>query len=187
MGTIFLFICVNSQQVLLLTSRDGGSQWSTPQNLTSVLVPSGWDQVFYGTQQGITVDLGQGRQRLMLCANHHGSSDSGANTVYSDDHGVTWRNGETVSPGNLGECSLAQTSAGVTMYARVVYDDSTDRPRRALAFSSDFGESFTHGDTSQFPGNPGADSEGAFSSLVTCFLWDRLGGYHTQGDTITPY
>ena len=43
-------------------------------------------------------------------------------------------------------------SAGVTMYARVVYDDSSDRISRALAFSRDYGETFTPGDTTGFPG-----------------------------------
>ena len=159
--TIFLFLCVGFKKVWLLNSTDGGSQWSQPQDLTSQLVPSNWGNVYYGTQQGITVDLGGGKQRLILCANHHGG-DNGANTVYSDDHGLTWQNGKTVTPGQLGECALAQTSAGVTMYARVVYDDATDRPRRAIAFSTDFGDSFTPGATDGFPGNPGADAEGAF-------------------------
>jgi hypothetical protein len=90
--------------------------------------------------------------------------------VYSDDHGKTWKNGKTVPPAQLGECSLAQTSAGITMYARVVYDNSSDLPRRALAFSTDFGETFTPGDTSGFPGNPGADAEGAFAFFNGKFL-----------------
>ena len=70
---------------------------------------------------------------------------NGANSVYSDDHGTTWRNGKTVGPAKLGECAFAQTSAGLTMAARVVYDDASDAPRRALSFSTDFGVSFTAG------------------------------------------
>ena len=55
------------------------------------------------------------------------------------------------------------------MYARIVYDDSSERPRRALAFSRDFGQTFTVGDASGFPGNPGADAEGAF---LIDLIWD---------------
>lgn len=113
--TIFLFLCVNFQHILLLNSTDGGRRWSAARNLTSTLVPPGWQRVYYGTQQGITVKRHDGTTRLILCANHHGQADNGAHTVYSDDFGVSWQNGETTLPARLGECSLAQTSAGVTM------------------------------------------------------------------------
>ena len=178
--TIFLFLCVNFQQVLLLNSTDGGRQWSPPRNLTRTLVPPAWGRVYYGTQQGITVKRRDGGARLILCANHHGA-DNGAHTVYSDDHGQSWQNGKTTLPARLGECSLAQTSAGVTMYARVVYDDSTERPRRALAFSADDGASFSAGDTGLFPGNPGADSEGAFLVANGFFLVGSPWGLPSAG------
>ena len=40
--------------------------------------------------------MGGGRHRLIVCANHHGSGSNGANAVFSDDHGATWQNGQTV-------------------------------------------------------------------------------------------
>ena len=181
--TLFLFMnpqhggrdAHDGRRVLLLTSVDGGVSWSEPRDMTSDLVPSEWDNVWMGTQQGITVDMGAGKQRLIMCANHHSKTgSSGAHTVYSDDHGATWQNGKTLShPASLGECSLAQTSpAGpVTMYARVVYDDHTiTKPRRSLAVSSDFGASFNEGSTTSFPGNPSADAEGAFVGHANKFL-----------------
>ena len=171
--SIYLFLCVSFKKVLLLNSTDGGVSWSRPRDLTSTLLPARWGpdaSVYYGTQQGIAVDMGGGRQRLIVCANHHGAASNGANAVFSDDHGATWQNGQTIIPGKLGECAFAQTAAGITMYARVVYDDAGDRPRRALAFSGDFGESFTPGDTAAFPGNPGADAEGAFIHAGGYFL-----------------
>jgi hypothetical protein len=113
--TIFLFLCVNFKHVLLLNSTDGGMHWSSPQNLTQDLVPSSWSSVYYGTQQGITLEMPNGKKRLVVCANHHGG-DNGANTVYSDDHGLTWKNGQTVPPSNLGECSLAQTSGDMIVW-----------------------------------------------------------------------
>lgn len=59
-------------------------------------------------------------------------------------------------------------------YARVVYDDPTDRPRRALAFSADDGVTFSAGETGGFPGNPGADSQGAFLVTNDVFLVGSL-------------
>ena len=177
---IFLFMnpqhggrdAYEGKRVLLLNSTDGGRTWSAPRDMTATLVEDGWDNVWMGTQQGISVVLGDGAIRLIMCANHHGSSSSGAHTVFSDDHGVTWRNGKTLSdPASIGECALAQTSAGVTMYGRIVYDNpSITNSRRVLAFSDDFGESFAPGNTSAFPGNPGADAEGAFIEFDGKFL-----------------
>ena len=66
--TIFLFLCVDFEQVLLLNSTDGGLSWSAPRNMTHALVPPSWGRVYYGTQQGITVQLSNGTQRLILCA-----------------------------------------------------------------------------------------------------------------------
>ena len=52
----------------------------------------------------------------------------------------------------------------VTLYGRVVYDDANvTASRRVLAFSHDAGASFDArtATTAAFPGNPGADAEGA--------------------------
>lgn len=178
--TIFLFMNPQhggrdaqlGKRVLLFNSTDGGKSWSEPRDMTSSLVPNDWSNVWMGTQQGITVDLGDQRSRLIMCANHHGTISNGAHTVYSDDHGATWKNGKTLSdPPGIGECGLVQTSSGVTMYGRVVYDNpNISKSRRMLAFSQDFGESFAGGNTNAFPGNPGADAEGAFAYYNGIFL-----------------
>ncbi len=185
-GVIFLFLnpqhggrdADGGRRVLLLNSTDGGRSWSAPRDMTGALVPSGWDNVWMGTQQGITVDLSGGKKRLIMCANHHGNDSNGAHTVYSDDHGSTWQNGETLDLNargdfgfGIGECALVQTSAGVFMYGRVVYDNkNVTASRRVLALSTDFGHSFENGNTSAFPGNPGADCEGAFVGHGDVFL-----------------
>jgi len=202
-NTIFLFLSPQNggrdahdgRRVMLLNSTDGGQSWSEPRNMTAVLVPDDWDNVWMGTQQGIVVplpdedntkmDLGRSstssgqRQRLIMCANHHGRDSNGAHTVYSDDHGLTWQNGVTLShPASLGECGLTHTvdnqgQSVVTMYSRVVYDDaSISKPRRSLAFSRDYGHSFVSfaNATHNFPGNPGADAQGSFVEFNGTFL-----------------
>lgn len=50
-------------------------------------------------------------------------------------------------------------------YARVWWDDGTTRPTRALAVSQDGGRTFSRGNTSAFPGNPGRDCQGALLAL----------------------
>eukprot|EP00936_MAST-01D_sp_MAST-1D-sp1_P002670 g2670.t1 len=193
--TIFVFVnpqhggrdAAGGRRVLLLNSTDGGRSWSPPRDLTKPLVPPNWSNVWMGTQQGLALDRGNGtRPRLMMCANHHGVGDggNGAHTVYSDDGGATWANGATLDIGmgfGVGECALAQTpvSAGidtgastvVTMYGRVVYDNANiSASRRVVAFSSDLGLTFSEANTSAFPGNPGADAEGAFVQNSGTFL-----------------
>lgn len=73
----------------------------------------------------------------------------------------------------MGECSLAESPAGVYMYARVWWDDldgsCAGNSTRGLALSTDNGESFgdplnaagSDGDLDAFPGNPGTDMQGA--------------------------
>ena len=188
---IFLFMnpqhaghdAVGGQRVLLFNSTDGGRSWSAPRDMTDALVPSGWDNVWMGTQQGQALARGDGGSRLIMCANHHGSGagGNGAHTVFSDDGGATWNNGVTLDLGSeglgdgIGECALAQVTANgvVTMYGRVVYDNaSAIASRRMLAFSQDNGASFdlTTATTAAFPGNPGADAEGAFVQHGGTFL-----------------
>ena len=145
-GAVYLFICRNFKQVLLLASQDSGQTWGKPRDLTQALVPTDWTGVWTGLPQGIQLDSG----RLIVCANHGVSGSSvrpggtHSHTIYSDTHGLTWRNGASVSAANataqhMGECSLAQTSAGVFLYARVWWDDGepgNGRSTRALAFST---------------------------------------------------
>jgi sialidase-1 len=40
--TIFLFLCVDFTQILLLTSTDGAMTWEEPRDLTSTLFPPTW-------------------------------------------------------------------------------------------------------------------------------------------------
>ena len=206
--SLFLFMnpqhagrdAADGRRVLLFNSTDGGATWSAPRDMTTALVPAGWDNVWMGTQQGLALTLGGGgsdgsnrRSRLIMCANHHGSGPGGSNgahTVYSDDGGATWRNGATLDLGSeglgdgIGECALAQAAAGgaVTMYGRVVYDNaSAIASRRMLAFSADGGTSFglATATTGAFPGNPGADAEGAFvqhgGTFVVGSPWGAVG------------
>jgi hypothetical protein len=70
----------------------------------------------------------------------------------------------------MGECSLAETSAGVFLYARVWWDDGSPgngQSTRALAYSTDHGASFGDGNTDAFPGNPGMNE---FTMMTFCLL-----------------
>lgn len=126
-GTVHLFICRDFKSVLLLSSRDSGTTWSPPRDLTKSLVLGGWTGVWTGLPQGIQLSTSG---RLLVCANHGFSGTTTrpggthSHTIYSDDHATSWRNGNSVGVRNstfrdgaqhMGECSLAATSATVAM------------------------------------------------------------------------
>jgi len=162
-GAVYLFVAVMWKTVLLLKSGDAGLSWDTPRDMTAALVPSSWRGIYTGLPQGIQLDSG----RLIICANHKYADESTkSHTIYSDDHGATWRNGQPVGPSHMGECSVAEGAAGVFLYARVWWDDQAGaatwrNSTRGLAFSSDGGASFEEGDLDAFPGNPMRDCQGA--------------------------
>eukprot|EP00040_Diaphanoeca_grandis_P030297 m.178837 g.178837 ORF g.178837 m.178837 type:complete len:431 (-) comp31953_c2_seq18:113-1405(-) len=160
---VHLFAVRNTKRVLLFTSINDGDTWSAPKDLTSVLVPADWNGVFTGLPQGMQL---RNSRRLIVCANHVTNEGGHSHTIYSDNHGLTWQNGASVQPSHMGECSLAETSAGVFMYARVWWDDNSNRSTRAMAFSQDGGVNFSDGNTSAFPNNPGRDSQGAMITVT---------------------
>lgn len=166
-GTVHLFVSREFKQILLLSSSDSGLSWSAPRDLTDVLVPTEWSGVWTGLPQGIQLMPRGDIHRLMLCANHGTPDGTRSHTIYSDDHGATWLNGESVGPNHMGECSLAETSAGVFMYARVWWDDhsgssTSGNSAHALAHSTDGGVNFSPGNTSAFPGSF-VDCQGAIA------------------------
>ena len=134
----------------------------------------------------------------MVCANHGFGGTSAAPggthsyTIYSDTHGLTWQNGKDVSARNsssgklakaqhMGECSVAETSAGVYLYARVWWDDGSPgngMSTRALTLSTDGGVSFSDGNTAAFPGNPGTDTQGAMVFAQGRFYVGSPWGFH---------
>lgn len=159
---VYLFLTRNNKELLLLASRDGGASWGKPRDMTQQLVPKEWNGIYPGLPQGMQL---AGSGRLIVCANHVTDDSAHSHTIYSDDGGSTWQNGASVEPDHMGECSLAQTSAGVWMYARVWWDDSSSNKTHALALSTDNGATFTKGNTSAFPGGGVRESGGGNDNI----------------------
>ena len=94
-GTVFLFTCREFVDVLLMSSDDGGREWSEPQDLTSQLVDPTWQSVYTGLPQGLQLSSG----RLIICANHmYDDLSTKSHTIFSDDHGKSWTVGKSVGP-----------------------------------------------------------------------------------------
>lgn len=124
--------------VLYTSSIDDGLTWSPLRDLTSELMLSDWGWYAMGPCHAARLSGG----RLLVPCNHSildpASPDHGkyiSHTVYSDDHGATWRIGGSVGP-NTNECSLTELPDGrVYMNMRSYHGEHC----RATSFSGDGG------------------------------------------------
>lgn len=123
-------------RVLVTHSRDSGRTWADPIDLTSRLRRDDW--AWYGTGPGVGIQLQDGR---LVIPSYHSvlrSGDYESHTIYSDDHGESWRLGDTVR-GNTSECQVAERRDGsVYLNARTLRDVH----RRTVAESIDRGTSW---------------------------------------------
>ena len=99
--------------VACVFSRDRGDTWSDLRDLTEQVKPKDWTWYAMGPCHGAQLRSG----RLIIPCNHAvkrpegGSGPYISHTVYSDDHGKTWRVGGDVGE-YTNECSLAQLADG---------------------------------------------------------------------------
>ncbi len=126
--------------VACVSSADGGVTWSPLSDLTDQVKPGNWSWYATGPCHGTQLRSG----RLIVPCNHAvklpegGSGPYISHTVYSDDHGQTWRVGGDVGE-NTNECSLAQLADGrLYINMRSYHGKGT----RAAAWSSDEGASW---------------------------------------------
>ena len=142
--------------------------------------------MYYGTQQGIAVDLGAGKQRLILCANHHGSGSNGANSVYSDDHGATWHNGMTVGASLLLRAHRMPAQNG---FASLRVRQS-GRARQALSLRARRGRLYTGLAFGRWPRNGApclAETTATCACACVCRRAGQAGGVRLRTDVSRPH
>jgi sialidase-1 len=101
-GAIHFLYCVNYQKCFYLRSDDDGVTFSKP---VEVKEPFEGFRTTYecnviATGPGHGIQLGNGRLvvPVWLSTGANGHGPSVAATIYSDDHGKTWKNGEIAAP-----------------------------------------------------------------------------------------
>jgi sialidase-1 len=115
-------------------SDDDGQSWRH-RRLTAMVKDSAWGGLFATSGQGIQLDFGVHAGRLLQqFVIRRGSANFGA-SLYSDDHGETWRMGALVGPG-LDENKTVQRSDGTVVL------NSRAKPYRLVAESRDGGVSY---------------------------------------------
>jgi sialidase-1 len=141
----------SGRTVWVCKSGDDGKTWSVPLNITGAVKAKNWQ--WYATGPGIGIQLTSGRykDRLIIPCDHSypdehghvrgGPYEYGSHIIYSDDHGLNWKVGGTVSPG-MNECQaveLEKKNSPILLSMR----SYSGTGYRAFAYSADGGETWT--------------------------------------------
>lgn len=144
-NTIHFLWLRNYRDLFYQCSIDEGETWSQPQDLGYVLsgyIPDRmWTCAATGPGHGIRLSNGRllvavwlGYRKSNICA--HGPSV--VTTIYSDDHGKTWRRGEVIpmpeTEWSYNESALAECSDGSVM---INIRNHRPQMQRVLAYSED--------------------------------------------------
>jgi sialidase-1 len=141
---------MDGREIYHLRSKDAGNSWSTPKNITSTVKLPDWTWYATGPVHGIQLTSKANKGRLVIPCDHieKDSKKYYSHTIYSDDHGKSWKLGGTTPTDQVNECTVAELSNGdlilnMRNYAR------KDSQVRQVALSRDGGETWTdqHFDT----------------------------------------
>ena len=139
------------REVWYKTSVDNGMSWSDPVNITSQTKKSDWRAYANGPGHAMQFQNGKFKGRIFVAANHSSGDpkphwkDYNAHGFFTDDHGKTFRIGQSVNIAGSNESMAAELSKGdLIMSSR---NQSRDIHARIISLSSDGGESW---DTSYF-------------------------------------
>lgn len=145
----------DSRRVFVQRSTDDGRTFGDLREITATAKRADWRWYATGPGHAIALTRGEHRGRLVVPANHSsappaGSSDTGeedkyygAHSLYSDDHGETWRIGfsDDTADGelNTNESTAAQLRDG-SVYFNTRDQNGTSPATRADGVSLDGGE-----------------------------------------------
>ena len=134
-----------TRRVYLAHSDDDGATWSSAREITHrAKRPDWW---WYATGPGVAVQVRNGEHsgRIVVPANHTSETDGyAAHAILSDDGGESWRTSSVIAPA-CNESQVAELSDGrLMMNCRSQSFTNEERTGyRAIAFSSDGGETWT--------------------------------------------
>lgn len=125
-GSIEFLYCVNYVRCFSMRSTDDGVTWSQPVEITATFEPfrSKYDWKAIATGPGHGILRKSGRLVVPIWLAYGGIGDhkpSAAATIYSDDHGRTWKAGELCLPnegdlGNPNETMITELSDGRVLF-----------------------------------------------------------------------
>lgn len=119
----------------VIVSDDDGLSWSKPRDLTKEIVAPGHYIGGFGPGAGIQMHGDRFKDRLIVPTRQTDGKISKNRTVYSDDHGETWKVGRSAPEG--GEYQIAESP-----YNILKYNLRAPKGKRTVAVSEDGGVSW---------------------------------------------
>ena len=150
-GRIWIPFTVENDRVFVIYSDDHGRSWSKRREITGDVKLEPWGWYATGPVHSIQLLHGEKRGRLVVPADHRIGDDgadrgaNGAQIIYSDDHGMSWKLGaidDTYDDGlNANETAVVELNDG-TLYINTRDQNGKAPGTRGEAFSRDGGETF---------------------------------------------
>lgn len=128
-----------TRTVWVLTSRDHGSTWSSPRNITPTTKMPDWTWYATGPGNGIQIRSGDHAGRLVVPCDHIEAKTKHyySHAIGSDDHGLTWTLLGSTPSHQVNECAVAESADGTLLLNMRNYDRT--RRTRAVSTSNDGG------------------------------------------------
>lgn len=132
-----------ARTVWLTKSNDDGRTWTEPVDISETVRQPHWRWYATGPGVGIQIQRGPHKGRLLIPCDHSDHDFGGhpyrSHAILSDDGGKTWRCGEPIGE-RTNECQAVELTDGTVLMNMRSYHD---KKRRALATSSDGGETWS--------------------------------------------
>ena len=140
-GTVWLSFCTDGDLVHVMSSADSGASWTAPVEITKDVKLPSWTTYWTGPGHGISLKNG----RLMVPSYHVEGMRRDeifltGHMFYSDDHGVSWKLGESLA-GGTDECEVVETHDG-SLYL-TIRNANRRLGKRVCAWSKDGGVSWS--------------------------------------------
>ncbi len=128
------------REAFVTYSDDDGLTWAPHINITASVKHTEWNWYGTGPCHGIIKKRPPFKGRIIVPANHSLLSDKKAfsHVIYSDDNGITWNQGGSVSRSNTGESTVVELSDG-KLLLNMRNEDLTTPRYRIEAISNDGG------------------------------------------------
>lgn len=144
-GRVYVFACrwpaddltMKNNTAWMCYSDDHGLTWSTPQNITSTIIPNSFYINGFGPGSGFQMSNSSNYAgRLIVPIRMYNGTANRNRVLYSDDNGQTWELGNEMSDG--GEFQIAESP-----YNTLIYNRRGDASRYR-SFSKDGGIQWTN-------------------------------------------
>jgi sialidase-1 len=179
-GRIWLVFTRSNERVFVTSSDDNGTTWSARRDITPTAGKPDWSWYAVGPVHAIQLVRGKHAGRLVIPCDHRigdrKAARWGSHLVYSDDHGATWKLGAAdthapESPLHPNECVAVELVDG-RVYVNARNQEGSDPAKRAVAYSSDGGQSFD----ARFVAEPQIASPVVQNSLIRFSATDQGDG-----------